>query len=204
MKSFCLVAMAGVGNIMGIIYCSLVLGRREAASTASAGFGMVRTSSSSRSSSRRSSRAAALRADDEETARFPGPLLSGCRHPPPLRRRRLSPGRGPDRPRLHGARPDLGHPGPLGADIFGIAGFFGLGAYAAVLADSALGLSPVLSILAAGAAAALVAAFLGFGDTPAQSYLFLHNDPGPGRDIPSVIHNGGDFTGGAEGVVLPS
>jgi branched-chain amino acid transport system permease protein len=31
MKSFCLVAMAGVGNITGIIYCSLVLGVAEAA-----------------------------------------------------------------------------------------------------------------------------------------------------------------------------
>ena len=30
MKSFCLVAMAGVGNITGIIYCSLVLGVAEA------------------------------------------------------------------------------------------------------------------------------------------------------------------------------
>ena len=30
MKSFCLVAMAGVGNITGILYCSLALGLAEA------------------------------------------------------------------------------------------------------------------------------------------------------------------------------
>ena len=29
MKSFCLVAMAGVGNIVGILYCSLALGLSE-------------------------------------------------------------------------------------------------------------------------------------------------------------------------------
>ena len=29
MKSFCLVAMAGVGNIMGILWCSLALGLSE-------------------------------------------------------------------------------------------------------------------------------------------------------------------------------
>ena len=29
MKSFCLIAMAGIGNLMGILWCSLILGLAE-------------------------------------------------------------------------------------------------------------------------------------------------------------------------------
>ena len=39
MKSFCLVAMAGVGNITGILYCSLALGLAEAVIGGIRGYG---------------------------------------------------------------------------------------------------------------------------------------------------------------------
>lgn len=86
---------------------------------------------------------------------------------------------------------------------FGIAGFFGLGAYASVLADLRASLSPVLSILAAGAAAALVAAFLGLAILRLRATYFSITTLALAEIFRVVIHNGGDFTGGAEGVVLP-
>ena len=85
---------------------------------------------------------------------------------------------------------------------FGIAGFFGLGAYAAVLGALRASFSPALSILAAGVAAAAVAALLGLAILRLRATYFSITTLALAEIFRVVMHNGGDFTGGAEGVVL--
>jgi branched-chain amino acid transport system permease protein len=87
---------------------------------------------------------------------------------------------------------------------FGIAGIFGLGAYAGILATLRGSMPPMLSILVAGLVAALVAFMLGFVILRLRATYFSITTMALGEIFRVIMHNGGDFTGGAEGVVLPA
>lgn len=86
---------------------------------------------------------------------------------------------------------------------FGIAGFFGLGAYAGILSSLRGALPPMLGILIAGLVAAIVAFLLGFVILKLRATYFSITTMALGEIFRVIMHNGGDFTGGAEGVVLP-
>jgi len=86
---------------------------------------------------------------------------------------------------------------------FGIAGFFGIGAYAAALAVLKTSMSPVLSILGAGLVAGVVAFLLGFVILRLRAVYFSITTLALAEIFRVIIQNGGDFTGGPEGLVLP-
>jgi branched-chain amino acid transport system permease protein len=86
---------------------------------------------------------------------------------------------------------------------FGIAGFFGLGAYAAALGALKGGLSPVLSIIFAGVFAAVVAFLLGFVILRLRAVYFSITTLALAEIFRVISHNWGSFTGGPEGLVLP-
>ena len=87
---------------------------------------------------------------------------------------------------------------------FGIAGFFGIGAYGAALTTLKLSVSPIVSILFAGVCAAAVAFVLGFVILRLRKVYFAITTLALAEIFQVIIHNGGDFTGGPEGIVLPS
>lgn len=86
---------------------------------------------------------------------------------------------------------------------FGIAGFFGIGAYAAGLSALKLGVSPVVSILIAGGFAGAAAALLGFIILRLRTMYFAITTLALSEIFRVIVHNWGDFTGGPEGLVLP-
>jgi branched-chain amino acid transport system permease protein len=85
---------------------------------------------------------------------------------------------------------------------FGIAGFFGLGAYAAATAALHLGIPPLLSILVGGAVAFLAALLLGLAVLRLRGMYFAITTLAVAEIFRVVIRNGGAFTGGPEGQVL--
>lgn len=85
---------------------------------------------------------------------------------------------------------------------FGIAGLFGLGSYSASIAVLQASLSPIASILVAGAVAGLVSFLLGFVILRLRATYFSITTLALGEIFRVIMHNGGSFTGGAEGVVL--
>jgi branched-chain amino acid transport system permease protein len=86
---------------------------------------------------------------------------------------------------------------------FGIAGFFGLGIYAAALSTLHLALPPLASILFAGCAAALVAFLMGFVILRLRAIYFSITTLALAEIFRIILHNGGEFTGGAEGAIIP-
>jgi branched-chain amino acid transport system permease protein len=87
---------------------------------------------------------------------------------------------------------------------FGIAGFFGLGAYAAALGVLRAGLSPLASILFAGLFAAVVALVLGWVILRLRAVYFSITTLALAEIFKVIAHNGGSWTGGPEGLVMPS
>lgn len=87
---------------------------------------------------------------------------------------------------------------------FGIAGFFGLGIYGAAIATLRFGLPGWLAIPFAGLAAALVAALFGLVILRLRAIYFSITTLALAEIFRIIFHNGGDFTGGAEGLVLPN
>ncbi len=87
---------------------------------------------------------------------------------------------------------------------FGIAGFFGLGAYAAALFALKAGVGPVASILLAGAFAGIVALVLGLVILRLRAVYFSITTLALAEIFRVIIQNWGDFTGGPEGLVLPA
>ncbi len=85
---------------------------------------------------------------------------------------------------------------------FGIAGLFGLGAYAGILGVLRAGMSPLLSILFAGVFAALAAFLIGLAILRLRAMYFSIVTLALGEIFRIVIHNLHAFTGGPEGVVL--
>jgi branched-chain amino acid transport system permease protein len=86
---------------------------------------------------------------------------------------------------------------------FGIAGFFGLGAYASALGVLQAGLSPILSILFAGLFAAVVALLLGYVILRLRAVYFSITTLALAEIFRVIAHNGGSWTGGPEGLVMP-
>jgi branched-chain amino acid transport system permease protein len=86
---------------------------------------------------------------------------------------------------------------------FGIAGFFGLGAYAAAIGTLRLALPPLVTILCAGLFAAVVAFLLGFVILRLRAVYFSITTLALAEIFRVIAQNGGDFTGGPEGLVLP-
>lgn len=86
---------------------------------------------------------------------------------------------------------------------FGIAGFFGLGAYGAATATIHLGLPPLLSIAVGGAVAFLAALLIGLAVLRLRGMYFAIVTLALAEIFRVVIRNGGAFTGGPEGMGLP-
>ena len=86
---------------------------------------------------------------------------------------------------------------------FGIAGFFGLGAYAGALGVLQAGMSPLVSILFAGVFAGLVALLLGFVILRLRAVYFSITTLALAEIFRVIAHNSGPFTGGPEGLVMP-
>ncbi|HEY9054468.1 MAG TPA: branched-chain amino acid ABC transporter permease [Rectinemataceae bacterium] len=85
---------------------------------------------------------------------------------------------------------------------FGIAGLFGLGAYAAILGMVRGGMPAWLSILFAGAFSALAAFLIGLVILRLRHTYFSIVTMALGEIFRIVIHNLHDFTGGPEGIVI--
>ncbi|MEN6365025.1 MAG: branched-chain amino acid ABC transporter permease [Rectinema sp.] len=86
---------------------------------------------------------------------------------------------------------------------FGIAGFYGIGVYAAALSVLRAGFSPLASILFAGIIAGFIAFLLGFVILRLRAIYFSITTLALGEIFRIILHNGGEFTGGAEGVIIP-
>lgn len=87
---------------------------------------------------------------------------------------------------------------------FGVAGFFGIGAYIAVLTTLNLKLDPILSILVGGAAAMVVALLLGLATLQLRGMYFAITTLALTEIFRVIVRNLTGLTGGPEGAVLPS
>jgi branched-chain amino acid transport system permease protein len=86
---------------------------------------------------------------------------------------------------------------------FGIAGLFGLGAYASALGVIHGGLPPFISILFGALFAGLMAFALGYAILRLRAIYFSITTLALMEIFKIVIHNLHDFSGGPEGIVLP-
>jgi branched-chain amino acid transport system permease protein len=87
---------------------------------------------------------------------------------------------------------------------FGIAGLFGIGAYAAAISVLRVGVAPILSIFLGGLFAGLVAFFLGFVILRLRAVYFSITTLALAEIFRVIVQNWGDLTGGPEGLVLPT
>ncbi|PNR95965.1 branched-chain amino acid ABC transporter permease [Petrotoga sp. 9PWA.NaAc.5.4] len=85
---------------------------------------------------------------------------------------------------------------------FGIAGFFGVGAYASIITFSNFGFSPILSIFFAAGLVALIAAVLGFAVLKLREIYFAITTLALTMVFSVIIRNIPKLTGGASGKVL--
>ncbi|MCX8013959.1 MAG: branched-chain amino acid ABC transporter permease, partial [Rectinema sp.] len=85
---------------------------------------------------------------------------------------------------------------------FGIAGLFGIGAYAAILGVVRAGMPTWFSILFGAAFAALVALAIGFVILRLRAMYFSIVTLALGEIFRIIVHNLHNFTGGPEGVVM--
>jgi branched-chain amino acid transport system permease protein len=86
---------------------------------------------------------------------------------------------------------------------FGIAGFFGLGAYAAALGVLRAGMTPLESIFFAGAFAGAVALVLGFVILRLRAVYFSITTLALAAIFQVIAHNSHEWSGGPEGLVMP-
>jgi branched-chain amino acid transport system permease protein len=87
---------------------------------------------------------------------------------------------------------------------FGIAGFFGLGGYAAALICLNLGLNPLLGIILGGLAAGAIALVLGFAVLRLRGMYFAITTLALAEVFRVIVRNWPSLTGGPEGKMLPS
>ena len=87
---------------------------------------------------------------------------------------------------------------------FGTAGFFGLGAYASVIAVLKLGWNPLFSILIGGIFAGIIAFLLGFVVLKLRLIYFSITTLALTHVFSVIIRNMSDLTGGASGLTLNS
>jgi len=85
---------------------------------------------------------------------------------------------------------------------FGIAGLFGFGAYASVLAVLRGGMDPWMSILLAALLSGILSFAIGFAILRLRLMYFSITTLALAEILRIIIHNLHDFTGGPEGVVL--
>ena len=86
---------------------------------------------------------------------------------------------------------------------FGIAGFAGIGGYVSVLCSYYFSINPIFSILAGSLFAALIAALVGMAVLRLRLLYFAIVTLAIGEIFRIVIRNL-EFTGGAEGMILPN
>ncbi len=86
---------------------------------------------------------------------------------------------------------------------FGIAGFFGLGSYTAVLSAVNLSFGPFMSIIAAAVIAGAIAFLVGAVVLRLRGMYFAITTLALGELFKITIHNWHDFTGGPNGMLLP-
>ena len=87
---------------------------------------------------------------------------------------------------------------------FGIAGFFGLGAYTSVLATLNLKLPPLLTILCGGVLAGVVAVIVGLVVLRLRGMYFAIVTLALAEIFRVIVRNWSSLTGGPEGEILPS
>jgi branched-chain amino acid transport system permease protein len=87
---------------------------------------------------------------------------------------------------------------------FGIAGFFGLGAYASVIASSTWGVGGIASILLAGLVAGTIAFLLGLLILRLRAMYFAITTLALSEIFRIIIRNWRGFTGGPDGKILQS
>lgn len=87
---------------------------------------------------------------------------------------------------------------------FGIAGFFGLGAYASVLIDLKVGIPALLSILCGALLAGLVALALAFAVLRLRGMYFAITTLALAQIFQVIVRNWSSLSGGPEGLTLPS
>lgn len=86
---------------------------------------------------------------------------------------------------------------------FGLAGFFGLGSYAAVLSAINLHFNPFLSIVMAAVVAGIIAFLVGAVVLRLRGMYFAITTLALGEIFRITIHNWNGFTGGPNGKLLP-
>lgn len=87
---------------------------------------------------------------------------------------------------------------------FGIAGFFGVGGYAAAITYLNWDISPFLSIALGGLAAFVIALVLGFAVLRLRGMYFAITTLALAEIFRVIVRNWSSLTGGPEGMVLPS
>jgi len=87
---------------------------------------------------------------------------------------------------------------------FGLAGFFGIGAYASVLLSLRLGIPPLLTIIVGGIITAILAAAMGMIILRLRAMYFAITTLALGEIFRVIIHNLPNFAGGAHGLILSS
>lgn len=86
---------------------------------------------------------------------------------------------------------------------FGIAGFFGLGGYVAVISARYLGVPPVLTIVFSGVVVAIIAGGIGAAVLRLRGMYFAIVTLALAEIFRIVMHNWKSFTGGPNGMLLP-
>ncbi len=87
---------------------------------------------------------------------------------------------------------------------FGVAGFFGVGAYGGLLTSYYTGLNPLLSIIFGGIAAGLIAAVIGLAVLRLRGMYFAIVTLALAEIFRVIVKNTPEQTGGPEGLILPS
>ena len=85
---------------------------------------------------------------------------------------------------------------------FGIAGFFGLGTYISAICSIYLSMPGIPAIILGGAITALIAMALGVIILRLRGMYFAITTLALGEIFRIIIRNGGDFTGGPEGLIM--
>jgi branched-chain amino acid transport system permease protein len=87
---------------------------------------------------------------------------------------------------------------------FGVAGFFGVGAYGSLLATYYTGLNPLPSIILGGVIAGLVAMLIGLAVLQLRGMYFAIVTLALAEIFRVIVKNTPEQTGGPEGMILPS
>ncbi|MHC4755115.1 MAG: branched-chain amino acid ABC transporter permease [Planctomycetota bacterium] len=90
--------------------------------------------------------------------------------------------------------------GYSGQISIGQAGFYAIGAYTSALLSMKLGLPVIVTLLLGGLIAALVGALIAIPSTKVVHHFLALVTIGFGEIVRLIFHNGGEFTGGPDGI----